>query len=191
MPRCEPVPETSGMASAFVYLPGARLSQAELSAACLDGDLVAIGDAFAPADVVESPALRAASLAGLVGDTLAVTHLSAAWVHGALDIPPSRHTLQRAVDRRLHHVIDRRFVYRDRVVAPADLERRGGVLVTSVGRTLADLARSPAPDHADAIAAWSAFDPDAVARAIAWVDARPRLPHGRRARTILEAVRTT
>ena len=41
----------------------------------------------------------------LLGETLAATHLSAAWIHGALDEPPARHTVQRAVPRRLHHVI--------------------------------------------------------------------------------------
>jgi len=183
--------QTSGMPSPFVYLAGARLSQAELSAACLDGDVVAVGDAFIPADVVESPALRAASLAGLTGDTLAATHLSATWIHGALDDPPPRHTLQRAVPRRLHHVIDRRIVYRDRQVDPDDLERRAGVLVTSVARTVADLARTADPEHDEALAAWVRHDPTAFARAFAWFDARPRLPHARLARARLTAIRTT
>src|SRR3546814_4417455 len=54
--------ETAGMASPFLYFAGSRLSQAELSAACLDGDLVPLGDGFVPADLIETTALRAASL---------------------------------------------------------------------------------------------------------------------------------
>ena len=61
-------------------------------------------------------ALRAGSLRGILGDTLAATHLTAAWIHGALHEPPARHTVQRAVPRRLHHVIGRRLVYRDLAV---------------------------------------------------------------------------
>ena len=38
-----------------------------------------------------------ARCAELLGDTLAATHLSAAWIHGALHEPPARHTVQRAV----------------------------------------------------------------------------------------------
>ena len=96
------VRHTSVMASPFLYFADDRLSTAELSAACLDGDLVELGDAYIPADAVETQALRAGSLARILGDTLAATHLSAAWIHGALPEPPARHTVQRAVPRRLH-----------------------------------------------------------------------------------------
>ena len=101
------------MTSPFLYFPGDRLSPAELSAARLDGDVVELGDAYIPADAVETQALRAGSLHALLGDTLAATHLSAAWILGAIDEPPSRHTVQRAVAHRLHHVMGRRILYRD------------------------------------------------------------------------------
>ena len=42
--------------------PDDRLSPAELSAACLDGDLVELGEAYIPADAVETRGLRAGSL---------------------------------------------------------------------------------------------------------------------------------
>ena len=41
------------MHPAFLYLPGARLELAELAAAALDGHLVAMGEGFIPADLVE------------------------------------------------------------------------------------------------------------------------------------------
>src|SRR3546814_10427379 len=96
------------MASPFLYFAGSRLSQAELSAACLDGDLVPLGEGFVPADLIETTALRAASLRPVLGTSLAASHLSAAWVLGGIDDPPARHRVQRAVDRRLHHIIDRK-----------------------------------------------------------------------------------
>jgi hypothetical protein len=175
----------------FVYLPGARLSQAELTAACLDGDVVAIGEAYAPADVVETPALRAASLAPLAGDSLAVTHVSAAWVHGAVETPPRRHTLQRAVERRLHHVIERRFAYRDTLVDRDDLVIRGAVPVTTTARTVADLARTPDPAHEAVLRAWARLEPEVITAAVAWLDAHPRIPYRRTARALLAALRTT
>ena len=54
------------MRTLFLHLPGDRLSRAELCAARLDGDVVEIGEAYAPADLVETAALRIASLAPLV-----------------------------------------------------------------------------------------------------------------------------
>src|SRR3954452_7585169 len=135
------VRDTALMASPFLYFADDRLSRAELTAACLDGDLVELGEAYIPADAVETRALRAGSLAGVLGDSLAATHLTAAWIHGSLPAPPARHTVQRAVVRRLHRVPERRVVYRDPAVDPADLTRIGGVWVTSPARTMADLSR--------------------------------------------------
>lgn len=179
------------MLSRFVYHADERLSEAELSAACLDGDVVALGEAYVPADVVETAALRAATLAGMLGTALAATHLSAAWVHGGLDTAPSRHCVQRAVPWRLHHVIGRRFVYRDGCIDPDDLLRVGGATVTTVARTVADLARTPGPLHDAALAEWAAREPAVLDAALAWLAERPQLPSRRIARDAIAAVRTT
>ncbi len=176
------------MASPFVYLPGRVLSGAELHAACLDGDLVALGEAFVPADMVETPALRAASLVGVLGTDLAATHLTAAWIRGGVDIPPHRLTVQRAVPRRLHHIIDRRLHYRDREVDPDDLEVLGGVAVTTPGRTIADLVRMPGEGYLDAVAEWAARDATVIAAGRAWLTGIARLPHGRRADAVLARI---
>jgi hypothetical protein len=174
------------MPSPFLYFADGRLSLAELSAARLDGHLVELGDAYIPADAVETRELRAGSLQELLGDTLAATHLTAAWVHGALHEPPARHTVQRAVPRRLHHVIGRRLHYRDMCVDPGDLALVSGVLVTSPERTLADLSRVAEDGYADAARLMAAADPHLAARTVMWLQARGALPNKRSA---LDALR--
>ncbi|MET0735466.1 MAG: hypothetical protein ABWY55_07470 [Microbacterium sp.] len=164
------------MASPFLYFADERLSPAELSAACLDGDLVELGDAYIPADAVETRALRAGSLRGILGSTIAATHLSAAWIHGALSEPPARHTVQRAVSRRLHHVMGRRFLYRDLAVDIDDLLLVGGVWVTTPGRTLADLSRIADASHVHAAQRLAETHPGLRAEAIAWLDDHRGLP---------------
>ena len=165
------------MASPFLYFANDRLSMAELSAARLDGDVVELGEAYIPADAVETRGLRAGSLVGILGATLAATHLSAAWIHGALPEPPARHTVQRAVAHRLHRIPDRRLVYRDLTVDPADLVRVGGVYVTTATRTLADLSRVDDDAHLRAAQLLAETDPALTAEAIAWLEDHRLLPH--------------
>ena len=179
--------QTASVRSPFLYFADERLSRAELTAACLDGDLVALGDAYIPADAVETAALRAGSLAETLGDTLAATHLSAAWVHGGLPLPPSRHTVQRGVPRRLHVRPDRRVVYRDLQVPGDDLQLVGGVLVTTPERTLADLARVGDDEHTEAARLLAEIDADAACQAIARLEAGA-LPHKRAALACLRAL---
>ncbi|MEU1970382.1 type IV toxin-antitoxin system AbiEi family antitoxin [Microbacterium sp. NPDC019599] len=173
------------MTSPFLYFPGERLSSAELSAARLDGDVVELGEAYLPADAVETRGLRAGSLRTLLGDSLAATHLSAAWIHGGLDEPPARHTVQRAVPQRLHHVIGRRVVYRDPSIPSEDLWRVGGVLVTTPRRTLADLARVPYDEYAQAARRLADELPGLALEAVGWFDGRPPVPHKRAAVSFL------
>jgi hypothetical protein len=178
----------AGMPSLFLYFAGDRLSPAELSAARLDGHLVELGDAYIPADAVETRELRAGSLAGLLGATLAATHLSAAWIHGGLPEPPARHTVQRAVPRRIHQVIGRRIVYRDLCVDGADLLLLGGVRVTSATRTLADLARIPDEQHARAARLLADAAPGLGAQAIGWLESHGALPNKRAALALLHGI---
>lgn len=125
----------------FLYFTGDRLSGAELTSARLDGDLIEVGDAYMPTDTVETPALRAASLRPRVPDALAVTRESAAWIHGAVPEAPTRHTVQRRRLLRVHQVIDARLHYRDQLLAKDSTIRIGGVWVTTLAHTLADLVR--------------------------------------------------
>ncbi|MFT3799021.1 SAM-dependent methyltransferase [Microbacterium sp.] len=143
----------------FLYRSGDVLSEAELCAARLDGDLVEVGEAFMPADAVETRELRAGSLRGWLPPAVALTRVSAAWVHGAVPDPPVRHSVQRLSPTRIPHVIDVRLTYRDRVVPEADVMRISGVAVTSPERTLADLVRDlhggePVEPLIEAMIAW-------------------------------------
>lgn len=176
------------MASPFLYFVDDRLSVAELSAARLDGDLVELGDAYIPADAVETRGLRAGSMRDILGVTLAATHLSAAWIHGGLDEPPARHTVQRAVSRRLHQVLSRRIVYRDPNVDIDDLLLIGGVWVTTPARTLADLARVNDDAHTIAARQLAERFPGLCAEAIAWLKGHGIVPHKRPALAFLQGL---
>ena len=96
----------------------------------------------------------------------------------------------RAVPRRLHLVPDRRLVYRDLPVAPADLQRMCGVLVTTPERTLADLARLGDETHSRAAQLLAASAPGLVAAAIARLESGS-LPHKRAALNLLRQIAAT
>ncbi|GAA3902882.1 SAM-dependent methyltransferase [Microbacterium invictum] len=161
----------------FLYFAGDRLSTAELTAARLDGDLVEIGEGFMPADAVETRELRAASLRTFVRDSLAVTHESAAWVHGAIADPPTPHFVQRVTAHRIPYVVGSRVHYRDQRLPPGDSTRISGLATATPVRTLVDLVRevvghaAAAPDTVEAMCAWR---PELIPAAIAWLErARP------------------
>ncbi|WP_165808038.1 MULTISPECIES: type IV toxin-antitoxin system AbiEi family antitoxin [unclassified Microbacterium] len=128
------------MHPAFLYVPGARLSQAELSAARIDGHVFEIGEAYAPADLVETADLRAASVAVFVHPGTAASGPTAAWIHGAGDAAPSVHHVKRAVDRRLRPRTSARLVFHDTVLPAPDMQLIGGIAVSTPARTMLDLA---------------------------------------------------
>lgn len=176
----------------FVYNPGERLSAAELAAARLDGDVVEVGEAFMPADAIESPEIRAASLRPLVARGLALTHESAAWVHGALPDPPLRHSVQRCTERRRNHVLDHRLHYRDLQLPALDIVHLGGMPVSCRVRTLCDLLRADAAVAAapqrGAVAMIETF-PDIVPEAHEALESSGPLPFKRQALAWLEEAR--
>jgi len=176
------------MVSPFLFFPGERLSLAELTAACLDGVLVAIGGGYMPADAVETAWMRARSLAPLTGRRLAAVRVSAAWVHGGVHAEPARHHLQRADQRRARVPRDPRVIHHDALLDPADTVLIAGVSVSSPVRTMSDLARL---DDAAEAGAWARADPSLARQAREWLSRRPRLPYGRRAIALLtEALMT-
>jgi hypothetical protein len=116
-------------------------SPAERSALRLDGECVPLGLSDVPVDVPVDRVVRAASLASAVRrHDLVVDLRSAAWVHGADPVLPRPLTL--AVDiasaRRTKLV---RPAPREVRFRPDDLERLGGVLVTTPLKTAFDLLR--------------------------------------------------
>jgi hypothetical protein len=166
----------------FLYYAGDRLSGAELMAARLDGDVVEIGDAFMPADAVETRELRAGSLRPMAGSHLAITHESAAWVHGVLNEPPTRHSLQRCVAARRHRLLDGGVRYRDLCLPERDGIRIAGVVVTTPVRTLVDVLRDRVlrddddPAVVEALIRWR---PQLVPAAIGWLDDAGPVPFKR------------
>lgn len=179
------------MASPFLYFADDVLSAAELTAACLDGHLISLGEGFVPADTVETAALRAGSLAPLLGTSMAATLQSAAWVHGVLDEPPPRHDVQRISEKRLKEPVDRRFIYRDPQVPASDLLQIGGVAVTTLARTVADLARGTDPDYAALLRRFVVADVAAVAAGAEWMRRVRRIPRRLQALAHLEQLLRT
>lgn len=169
----------------FLLIPDAVLSAAELSAARLDGDVVEVDDAYMPADAAETVQLRAASLRPLLHRSLAATHMAAAWVHGAAARAPVRLPVQRAVARRLTHVIHRRLEYRDPVLPHDDLVIVAGVHVTTPVRTLADLLRAGGDAHVGAARRLIGIGAVTPQQGLAWLEAAGALPNKRPAARLL------
>ncbi|GAA3645317.1 type IV toxin-antitoxin system AbiEi family antitoxin [Microbacterium marinilacus] len=171
----------------FMEFGHGGLSPAELSAARLDGDLVVVGDAHVPAHALETPFLRAATLRPVLGDDLIAIGHSAAWVHGALGLPPRVHHVQRGRSRT-KRPIDHRVRFRDTALDDADVVRIGGVRVSSRARTLVELARIGDDDPTGAAAARRIATPEVTREAIAWLDSHLRFPGRRPARRFIDAV---
>ncbi|WP_223624767.1 type IV toxin-antitoxin system AbiEi family antitoxin [Microbacterium sp. EST19A] len=128
------------MHPAFLYLPGSRLSPAELSAARIDGHVIDLGEAYVPADLVETAEVRASTLASLVRPGTAASGPTAAWIHGAGDAPPAVHHVKRSADRRLRPQTSGRLVFHDTLLAASDQQMIAGIAVSTPVRTLLDLA---------------------------------------------------
>lgn len=174
----------------FLYYAGDRLSPAELMGARLDGDLVEVGEAYMPADTVETSELRAVSLRPRVPADLAVTRQSAAWVYGAVTDAPARHRVQRRSTARLHHDRDPRLDYREHPLPAGSVTRIGGVWVTTPARTLADLARAhgagePVAAHIDGLVY---LYPHLVREAVALLQHGPAAHYKRHALAHLRAL---
>jgi len=172
------------MTSPFLYFPHERLSPAELSAARLDGHLVELGEGYLPADAIETPSMRAASLRSVLGSRLAVALLSAAWVWGATPTPPARHEVCRT-GTRVTTLRGRRAVLSDLRLHPGELTTVGGAAVTTPARTLSDLARRGTDDDAAAarmLVRTGLADPAAV---LATLHAHGHMPRIRSAERLL------
>lgn len=182
------------MHPALLYVPGRRLTLAELSAARLDGDVVEIGDAYIPADLTENPDVRASSVAALVRPGTAAAGSTAAWIHGAGDIPPAVHHIRRSVPRRVRPQLSGRVIFHDGALSPLEIARIGGIDVATPLRTMLDLATGL---HRDArLLTWierlALVDPALIAESIESMQEWNRVPGSRIGRAVLErlAVRT-
>ncbi len=156
------------------------LPLAELCAARLDGELFAIDGAWTPVDEPDLPALRAAAVARRAPRALIVERLSAAWVHGALDTPPSIAQFCVPVDSRVALVDAPASVIREVRIDEADVVRLNGVACTSVVRTAFDVLRDPTTGEETAVRVVGALlgaNPRAATSVRERVHGAARMPH--------------
>lgn len=179
---------TGVMHPALLFVPGERLSLSELSAARLDGDVVEMGDAYIPADLVETSDVRASAIAALVRRGTAAAGPSAAWIHGAGDAPPVVHHVQRASARRLRPRPSLRVVFHDTALSESEVTSLGGILVATPLRTMLDLAVGVHRDPR--LESWiehlALACPSLVGEARTALQSRDRVPGSRTGRAILE-----
>jgi hypothetical protein len=125
---------------ARVLHPG-DLPLAELHAARLDGELVAVDEAFAPIDEADDALTRARSLAAACPPRLVAEQHTAAWIWGATLDPPTPHQLCSSTSARARPPAPLRCVVREVVIDPDEAVVLAGLRVTTPLRTVTDLAR--------------------------------------------------
>ncbi|MGF3055259.1 type IV toxin-antitoxin system AbiEi family antitoxin [Microbacterium sp. YY-01] len=176
----------------FFYLPGEKLSLAELCAARLDGDVVELGEGYTPADSIDTEVWRAASISTLLPslDSFAFVGPSAAWIHGAGDGAPYEHAVRRTGKRRTTDVGRPRLTVHDTPLPSSDVMLVGRVSVTTPDRTLFDLARSANKSPVYEHWAWllAEYDPTTVAPAAERTRAWRGQPGSVRARELLQSI---
>lgn len=156
------------------------LPLAELCAARIDGELVAIDDGWAPVDEPDLPSFRAAVVALRVPRALIIERRSAAWVHGALDLPPAVAQFCVPHAERVAAISDHRTQVREVTLGEGDVVDYRGVRCTSAVRTAFDLLRDATTTDEDAtsIVARLVTEQPAVIEAVrARLDASRRMPH--------------
>jgi len=173
-----------------VLVPSSRLvttddwPAAELHAAVLAGDLVAVGACWASIAEPQDAALRAASFAWSVGDARVVAGgLSAAWIWGACSRPPVPHDGCVPADERFRRKGAWTAV-REIALETADVTTCADVRILTPAATALDLLRLRRPfDRRDAealrgLVLAAGVDPAALARGLA---ENERAPMGRQA----------
>jgi len=175
------------MHPALLYIPGDKLSRAELCAARLDGDVIDLADAYLVTDTAETPAARAAALAPTIPAHSVVMASAAAWIYGARMSAPTVIHLDRRTRLRADSGV--RLRLHDTTIPAAEVIRFGAVAVTTPERTLADLARlgSAEPalwDWAEDLLA--AEGEDLASRALELLRASGRSPYKRNGVAFLE-----
>ena len=117
------------------------LPLAELCAARLDGEVFGVDECFCPVDQAAGAAHRGAALATAAPERLIAEQRSAAWVWGALDAPPAPHQFCSSTASRVRPAASKRLAVREVVIDEASVVSVGGMLVTTILRTIVDLAR--------------------------------------------------
>lgn len=169
-------------------LTRADLPLAELCAARLDGEVFAIDEGYSPIDVPSGPLERAASIAHYCQGRLMAEQRTAAWVWGALELPPARHELCASLGARARPAFPIRTSVREVVIDEQGFIVLSGVPVTTPLRTVIDLARFSSrfedAERAVVVRLASVYG-FALDQCRAEMDARTNLPNKRRALTRL------
>jgi hypothetical protein len=159
----------------------ADLPIAELCAARMDGQLIAVDECFSPVDQPVGQIERADALSAIAGSQAVAHGGSALWIHGLADAPPAVHTVWVAREDRGTVRRTRRLFVRETRFLDGDLARIGRQLVVSPVRMVFDLVRTEGfgpVEAAELSLVVAAFGLDADA-CLARIEAVPNLP-GRR-----------
>lgn len=155
------------------------LPLAELHAARLDGEVVAVAECFSVIDEPDDPHHRARALALSVPPRLIAERFSAAWVLGASELPPGRHQFCVDSNARVSLSSTARHELREVVIDDAEILSIAGLRVTSAMRTAIDIARSSAPFgemECSVVAALMGIGGFGLAECIAAMNGRRNLP---------------
>lgn len=160
------------------------LPAAELMAARLDGELVALDGAWTPVDEIEQPRHRALSLALRLPEGLIIEQRSAAWVWGAIRSAPAVHQLCVAANTTRVRAGDGWPTVREVVIDGHEIWTIGLARVTSPLRTIVDLARFAdgfGPELQDAVLELLKIGDVTIADCLTTMEGRRNLPSKRRA----------
>ncbi|WP_353828318.1 hypothetical protein [Agromyces sp. SYSU T0242] len=168
------------MARLPAVLDSRDLPLAELCAARIDGELMRLGERWCPIDEPDLPALRAAAIAPATPTSTILERRSAAWVHGALAVPPR--TIECCVphtERVSVRSIPSGVRLREVAITPDEVASIGGIRCTRLDRTIYDLVRDPhaAPEVVGIVAGLLAIGPGAGQRARERIERAHRMPH--------------
>jgi hypothetical protein len=153
-------------------------------AARLDGELFALGEAYCPIDVIETPALRLAAILAGRSARLIAELATAAWIWGAVDLAPTRLELCVNLRARARPQATPHANVREVVLGDGDTTAWGDYRVTTPLRTAADLARSREPfttADRDAVRGLARIGRFQLADCLAHMNTRRNLPDKRRA----------
>ena len=174
------MPQHGVMARLPSVLDSDDLPIAELCAARLDGELMAIDHGWVPVDEPDHPVSRAALVALRVPRALIIERLSAAWVHGALPTAPRVAQFCVPLSARIAVLNDRRVSVREVRIDVDDIVEVGGHPCTTMVRTAFDLLRDHTLDDGvacDVVAALHGVRPDLIEPIRARLDGAVRMPH--------------
>jgi len=166
-------------------LDARELPDAELQAMRLDGQVFPLAGSWCPLDTVETPEVRAGSIASGRSARLVAALGTAAWIWGATPRAPRLLELCADVRARARVRPGAGAVLHELVLADADVVRWPHAAATSPMRTALDLARSGAeePEVLRRLAEVGGFDRREL---IARLEAQ-RAPGSRRALRVLDA----